>query len=169
MRSQNTVREVDRTEIASQDSSTGTQAQVRGRRAHRERELTISESLLLLLARDGGVEVVATSEWKLSLGLVGAILMDLVELGRIRYDEDSGAVVLANSLPTGIRMLDAPLASITRIAEPLPVSSLVARFTDKAHAMVKRGYDDLTDKGVLDVAGDFVFDASQESTRMNTK
>ncbi len=110
--------------------------------------LTLAEDLLLLGLRDEQGTVASSASVSLAYGVTGAVLADLISLGRLELD-DRGRVGVVDASPTGDDLFDDVLAEVAALKKPRTLKDWVLRTgRSKLHVM-PRLERRLVDRGIL--------------------
>jgi uncharacterized membrane protein YgcG len=111
-------------------------------------QASLPEELLLLSLHDEKGSVIPSAARVLNGALIGAVLMELGLLGRLR-EHDDGAL-LADPAPTGNEILDEASAWIAKADRPRMASYWVGRLAGRMPRLKDRLLEQLVAKGVLE-------------------
>ncbi len=109
--------------------------------------LTLTEELLLLLGDDEGASI-PSRQYAVECALAGAVLLDLAFADRIDTDPDT--LVVIDSAPTGIAMLDRVLSKIAARANTVDTQTWIRVLaTDDATGIREQALAGLVRRGIL--------------------
>jgi MFS transporter, MHS family, proline/betaine transporter len=109
--------------------------------------ISLVEEFLLLALEDKGGQFSKIPETSFSCGLAGAALMELEIRGKIETNAEGLLVV--DSSPTGLAMLDKLLADIAAEAERLHPKEWIARLMPQARDLRSEALRSLCERGIL--------------------
>jgi len=110
--------------------------------------LTLAEELLLLGIRDEQGTVVSGASVSLRYGLSGALLAELISLGRLALD-DRGRVRVVDASPTGDDLFDDVLALTAERKKPHTLKDWVLTLGPSKVKVLERLERRLVDRGIL--------------------
>jgi Golgi phosphoprotein 3 len=111
-------------------------------------QASLPEELLLLALHDDKGSVIPAAARVLNGALIGAVLMELGLLGRLR--EDHNGALLADPTPTGNQILDEASAWIAQADRPRMPSYWVGRLAGRMPRLKDRLLEQLVSRGILE-------------------